>query len=494
MNTIFGRMVLAIISAFVFVISTTTMHSQFIEDALRYSQPNGIITARAGALGIAYTGISDDYAAIFYNPAGLSLITKSELTFGMGFQRTANSVNFMQQATDLSANDAYLSSFGMVFPFQTKVGNASIGFGYLLESNFANKYQYNGFNPRNTMTAYQAAYGTRNYQDNWANHVWLANDDLYSPIKDSLYQSAFIEEKGGLHDVIAGVAFDVAPSVSVGLNIIGKFGNYAYNRNYNESDLYNKYNAYDSVGWSNLDFQSLRIDETIKQDVFGITGSIGLQGRISKFMRLNANIKFPTYYQIDEDYNVYAQSTFDDGWQPNPYDPEDPFEISYRIKTPFTYSAGLSFHAEGLTITGGIEYMDATQVEFSDANGQNVTNIGDIRRYFESLNREIVRQLVGQVSWGIGAEWDLPLLPIVVRAAFQSTTSPYTFDVAGADNNMIMLGGGLYLANNVRLDGFFRWNSYAQQRTNYGTDISNGSFYKIATSPLNIALQLTFRY
>jgi len=469
------------------------LFGQYIEDAVRYSNPNGIITPRAAGLGISYAGIADDYAALYYNPAGLSLVTKTELTFGIGFQRNSNSVDFSNTLTNFSANDAYISNAGLVAPFKTKAGNAAIGLGYVLESNYTNKYEYMGFNPTNTMTAYQANYGTRNYENNWAYHVWLANEDLYTPIVDSLTQSAYVQESGGLHDVIGGAAFDLSPSVSAGFNIIGKWGNYGYTRNYTETDSYNKYNEFDSVNFSNLDFNTLFVDESIKQKIFGITGSIGLQARIAEFMRIGATIKFPTYYEVNEDYSVYVRSRFDDNWEPNPYDPAEPAEIAYKITTPFTYSAGMSFYAAGITFTAGIEYIDATQLTFSDANGEEVTNIDEIRRYFDALNRDIAKELVGQVTWGVGAEWEIPKLPVVVRGSFQSTTSPYSIDVPGASNFAFALGGSIYLADNVRLDGVFRWNTMNQVRTNYGTS-EYGSYYELNTNPLNVGMQITYRY
>ena len=129
-------------------------NAQFIEDALRYSVPNGVITQRAGGLGISYLGLSDDYASLLLSPAGLSLISKSELSVGFGFQTNSTDVTFQNQVTGFTGNDAYLSHAGLIGPFKTKIGNAAVGIGYMLESNFSNTYEYSGFNPNNTMIAH----------------------------------------------------------------------------------------------------------------------------------------------------------------------------------------------------------------------------------------------------------------------------------------------------------------------------------------------------
>src|SRR5258708_1085372 len=62
--------------------------AQLIEDAVRYTNPDAPISPRVGALGVSYFGISDDGSAIFYNPAGLQFIKKSEVSAGFGVTNT----------------------------------------------------------------------------------------------------------------------------------------------------------------------------------------------------------------------------------------------------------------------------------------------------------------------------------------------------------------------------------------------------------------------
>ena len=142
------------------------------------------------------------------------------------------------------------------------------------------------------------------------------------------------------------------------------------------------------------------------------------------------------------------------------------------------FRSGISLNAAGITFSAGVEYVDVTQLEFSDA-----------LKEIEDLNMRIVQELVGQTSWGFGVEYEIPLVPIVARASFQSTTSPYQQDVAGASIKNFAVGGGIYLADNIRLDGLFRWTDYSQLRTNYAN-----SRYVMNINPMNLSLQLTYRY
>ena len=156
--------------------------SQFIEDALRFSSTNGFISARTGGLNIAYHGVSDDMSALLFNPAGLSLIAKSELGLGLGFTRNNSKTNYLGKINEFNSNDAFITSFGVVAPFITKQGNAAVGIAYFQDNNYKDNYEYQAINPKSTMIDYYSRYGTRKKEDNYTYHLWLANENLYTPV------------------------------------------------------------------------------------------------------------------------------------------------------------------------------------------------------------------------------------------------------------------------------------------------------------------------
>jgi len=454
-------------------------NAQSIEDALRYTRNNGYITPRAAGLNVSYYGISDDLAALAYNPAGLSLIGKTELSFGFGFSTFSTETNFLNNKIPFNSNDEYITHAGLAVPFKTKQGNGAVGLAYFLESNFDNNMKYEAFNPYSTMANYYATNGTRVRANNLAYQLYLTDSiRLYTPIVDSLQQKAFIQESGGLHNIIGGISFDLSEYVSLGVAIQGKWGTYDYRRRYSEEDIYNKYNYFDNINWTNIDFNLLEVDEKIEQKITGISGSLGIQARFEDLLRFGANIRFPTFYEIEDVSSIKAKSFFENG---DNYSFQKGYESSYKLRTPFVYSAGVSFHALDITFAFGIEYKDVTQTKFSDALDE-----------IEDLNLAIVQELVGQTTWGFGIGYELPIAPVVARASFSSTTSPYVKDIPGASLQTVALGGGVYLAPNIRLDGVFRWNSISELRTNYGN--SSDSRYTFKNKPLDIGLQLTYRY
>jgi hypothetical protein len=458
--------------------SAQSATAQFIEDGLRFSQPNGYITPRAGGLGVAYHGIADDFAALYFNPAGLSLLGKNEVTLGLGFMRNATETNFFENKAPFQVNSTTVTHAGFSAPFKINGRNAAISIGYALENNFDNIVKIDGFNTSSSIIPSLVA------PDTEAELVRIGlggfvGGQFVTPLRDSLQQTANIQEDGGLHTVSGGAGFDLTDWVSAGFAITAKGGQYTYTRNYKETDVYNKYKNWDQTNYTDIDFQSLEMRENLVQDIEGVSATLGVQGRIANFMRVGVTVKSPTFYQVKEQFSTDLTANYDTG---KPYTSEgEELTNSYNFTTPFIFGAGLSFNALGMTFSAGAEYNDVTQMEFSDATNEVM-----------DMNFEAKESLNGQTTWGVGVEYDVPVAPIILRASYTTITSPYKQDIAGANARIAALGAGIYLASNVRLDGMFRWTDVSQLRANYGN--GSGSQYTMQQRPLNIALQLTYRY
>lgn len=463
-------------------ISSASVYSQYVEDALRYGLPNGLITPRVAGLNVAYHGVADDMGALFYNPAGMILVKSNELSMGLNFQVNSVESMYKNNLDEFSSNNEGITNVGLISSFDRQGGKKSaIGIAYYKESDFYNTFDYAGFNEQSTLIANQ----TKNWQyddpnDNWVNRLRLAENG-YTPYEDSLFQRGQIDSRGGIHTITGGAAFEVNEYVSLGFALTGKWGGFTYDKSYYETDIHNNYNTVGREPYEDL--HELEFIETVDQDVAGFSATLGIQARIEDFMRFGASVKLPTWYQVDETYKQDVNLTFDDNSNSNFSTGTVP--NSYKITTPFIYSAGFSFHALGLTFASGIEYSDVSQLEFSDA-------MFDV----ESLNKIIVRELVGQTTWGFGLEYQLPWLPFMARASYASTTSPYQQDIANAAKSWLSLGGSVFLGEKVRLDAVMRWTDLSEQRVNYGSinDPENYSTYIITQKPLNISLGLTYRY
>lgn len=456
------------------------LRAQFIEDGLRLAQNNGIITARAGALGSAYSGISDDFAALYYNPAGLTLLPKSELSIGLQLHRNTNTTDYFASSTRLNGNSQAINNIGFVSPLNLGKTNASIAIGYMLESDFDDDYKTVGRSNSSIVDAWMRS----NSPTNIAYELFLAdsiNGQLVSPIHGGLNQNATVLESGGMHSISGGLAFDIAPTVSIGFALNGKWGNYSYDRRYTETDDLNTYNYLDDVNFTNVDLSSLTVRETLDQDIAGIGATLGLQGRIDNVMRFGITIKTPSYYSISERFSQKYTATFDDGdVYAYPSDTEDRGKNSYSVTTPFVFNTAMSFHMAGLTVAGAVEYSDLSQVEFSSSLIE-----------IEDLNLDIAEQLTGRLVWGVGAEYDTGILPVALRAGVTSGSSAYSQSTSEDTYTTYSAGAGIYFASNIRVDAMFSTRNTTQQRSLYNAP---GGTFSVDKTMSQFAMQFIYRF
>ena len=80
-------------------------------------QPNTGTGARALGLGNAFTGIADDFTAVWWNPAGLGQIKKFELTGGFNHFNYSDDATFLGNTTNYSNSATNLNNLGFVCPF-----------------------------------------------------------------------------------------------------------------------------------------------------------------------------------------------------------------------------------------------------------------------------------------------------------------------------------------------------------------------------------------
>jgi long-subunit fatty acid transport protein len=86
--------------------------------------------ARALGLGGTYTGIADDFSAVWWNPAGLSQVKRIEMQASIARAGYSNSTNYYGSPFDGSTSGTRLNNLGIVFPVPVYQGALSFAFGY----------------------------------------------------------------------------------------------------------------------------------------------------------------------------------------------------------------------------------------------------------------------------------------------------------------------------------------------------------------------------
>jgi long-subunit fatty acid transport protein len=455
-------------------------HAQFKEDALRLGSQGYGVGARSLGMGNAYTGVANDYSALFWNPAGLAQARYGEFSFGLSYLNDKDNSKFFGKSDSYTSSGTNLNTLGLVYPVPTRRGSLVFAFGYDRQSNFTSGMAFDGFNPLSSIIQTWAPNGTKYPQDiTMAERLELAHVDtvagtFISPINGNVTQRGEVSEGGGLNNWSVGGAVDMARNVSVGVTLSYVAGSYRYDRNYHEL-------AAQGLYASPFDLKELVVDEFIDGDISGFNAKFGLLYRVPDVFRLGLAIKTPTSFTVKETFGTTGTSHF---WSVDPsgyssYGPEETNgSDEYTVHTPWVFSAGASLSLWRLMVSGDVDYTDWTELQFTDANSDL-----DI----QGLNRDIRSSFRPTANVRGGAELDLYVRP---RAGFIYNKSPYKGDPGSFDQKYLTLGVGLPLGESTMLDLGYAYGWWDTYRVNY--DATSRVDEKVTTN--NFILTLTHRF
>ena len=175
--------------------------AQDLTDALRPFRGVSGLGARAIALGGAYTSISNDFTATFWNPAGLTQIQKSSVYTSIGHLAHSADISFgSDQVSPLTESYTRLDGIGLVYksPFSRKNIVWAIG--------------------RNTLFGF---------------------DNKISVQTGGIGENLSIIETGEIHAWTGAVAAEISPRTSFGISVNWLRGSddYDFSENSGESSI-----------------------------------------------------------------------------------------------------------------------------------------------------------------------------------------------------------------------------------------------------------------
>ncbi len=456
------------------VAGTSVGLAQFPEDALRLATPSVGVGARAFGMGDAYTGVANDFSAIYWNPAGLAQLEKGEFSFGMNFQGIKNTSTFYGTETPFSQSATTVNTAGFAIPVPTKRGSLVVAFGYNRSASFTNPLSFEGFNPTSSFIQTSAPDGAlypSDLSNAWAYQLYLANLDTVSgryisPIKNRLTQSGTVSEGGGINDWSGALAFEAARNLFVGVTLTYHAGSYNYDRTYVEEDRNDIYQAFP------FDFRKLTYNDYVNDNISAFGARFGVLYRGGDLLRVGMAVKVPSYYHVSETFGTRASSYFDNG-DVYPVDKAytEEYVNDYHVWTPWVFSGGVSFNFWWFVITGDIEFTDWTGMEFVDSPQEILDNNSLIRQEFKPT-----------LDYRIGAEVDLFGSGLRVRAGLGMQNSPYKEDAAPIPGNFFTtdynrrsasVGLGIPLGSTAMFDLGYRISWWKNYRENYAPDPSS---------------------
>lgn len=465
---------------------STFSAAQFSEDALRYSTRGTGVGSRALAMGNAYIGVSDDYSAALWNPAGLAQLRRLEFTGGISSFGLTNDATFLGRKASEEVTATSLDDIGFVFPFPTIKGSLVFAFGYNRIADYASTHSFNAYNNQSSIIptlydadpAYDVAFST-----------FLTNIDGYSAVQKNVQQSALVKEGGNLGQWSFAGAIDVEENISFGISLNIVTGSYDYARNYLEEDINNVYNNAQAnlpVDSAYLRFDKFYHDRYINSEISGGGFTFGMMYRAERY-RVGIIAKTPTSVTVKETYSDAGESVFDNAgtWQNTPTTKHS-FEATneYGVRSPWTLGVGASFYIiPELLIAADIEQTDWTQIQWIDNS------------VLEKGNSALQKEFRAVTSYRVGGEFDIPSTDVRVRGGYAVTPSPYKNDPSSFDQVVYSAGAGIFLQRNVVLDGAVAFGSYKSFRNQYTfPGITNASRTDEAISTTSINVTLSYRF
>lgn len=444
-----------------FVIPGSVLFSQNFNDALRLSFPGIGSSAKALGMGNSYTALSYDFSGTMFNPAGLGFANRFEFSGSLEYDSFNNDVTFFDNLTSYSNSATNLNQFGFVFPMPTTRGSLVFALGFNQTKSFNSAVQFDGFNNTNTSLIQEMA----SQNDDITYELFLTDaTGIQTPINGQLNQSGDITESGRINKWSLSGAIEVAQSVFVGatLNIIS--GDYRSDRRYYEDDTRNIYDSSvrtDPEEPLTADFQTFFINDILEWDLSGWDAKIGFLYVLPEGLNLGASIKFPSQFTVNEKFFVDASSEFADAVFY--LDPPIDNEYEYDIKTPFEFTGAAAYSVSGVTLSGEVNYIDYTQMEFG----------GDLDEALISRNNKDIKELfMGVVNYNLGVEYILPYPSLALRAGFIMQPSAYKDGPSEYDRKFITAGIGISPNKKFSLDFAYAYGWWKNFGDNYGADVS----------------------
>lgn len=422
---------------------TSTLYAQNYVDAVRFSRPEDLGSARYMALGGAFSALGNDLSATSMNPAGIAVYRASEASFSTYFRATNTDNSYY--GTSTSENDYQLrfSQFGIVMSSQKdNSSRVNIGLRYHRTNDYGFEQKVEGtntdgsivdqwiddaidFSPNssdlfNKGLIYQqlaADVELMGFDPNtgWEQHAW----------GDNVKQVQYFESRGGKGVFGIDLGYQQDDEWHFGASLEFPTITYELNEEYSESN-------YDAAS----EFVNMKWTNNYQLNGFGVQLKIGALYTPEKLGRFSVYFHTPTYWSFEQQGSTSMESN--DIFDAYFYSDQPFGRYNWTMFTPLKFGAGYAyvFNKQGLI---SIDY-NVQNMSWASADGEFY---GDL----DEMNDNIDSELQTWHDFRIGTEWKFD--NIFVRGGYHLTTSPF---VTASPTSVQYSGGIGYKANKWGFD------------------------------------------
>lgn len=453
-----------------------TAQGQYLQDVLRFSQPEQGATARFKGLGSAQTALGGDLSSISGNPAGLGFFGQSDISISFDYANDLNKAGYFGTKSQYSVDKLGLDQVGAVFhiPARRARGsnltfgwlNFNVGVGYNKTNNFNTTVGFTGVNPESSISDFMAyeAYETGNVYGDFG---WDAGFIDEQPVGDQYdyvamttldnIQTVTNREKGFQSETNISFGANYSNRLYIGASMAfthisndvnylymedGSMADYGYIFSMNPGSRFvdaghKDYSVYNPLLESEYEYDNEYWSTTTGN---GFNAKVGLIFKPVDYLQIGVSATTPTWYKLTNDYEDYFGVTnyLADGTE-MPFESEgEPSYYDYNLRSPYRINGGVAALFDQGLISADIEYVDYASMTFTSVNS---TTDND-------MNQQIRDNYTGAVNFRIGGEY-LVAPGFLLRAGYGHTGSPYTdFE---STTQRVSAGIG-YRMNNVYVD------------------------------------------
>ncbi len=474
--------------------------AQFIEDGLRLVDNPLMINARSLGMGNAFTGVADDFSAIYFNPGGLALIRRPEFSFGLTSVSTSNDATYLGSTTNGTNSNILLNNIGFVLPFPVLRGSMVFAVGYNRVNDFTGQMSFSAFNGANSLIP---KLYNKNSDADLAWNLGLEDTTGATPLQKDLTQQGKVTESGGLNQWAFSGSVEVMQNLSIGATVGIVTGSYRWDRQYSEIDTRNLYQDLIAGREDAVDFREFRLDESMMQDYSGWNATLGMMYNYEDRARVGLAVKTPSFVGVKENFSGTGRSWFANASYRVDGDPTlNPELLSYSdyeydIRTPWIFSLGVSgTPVDFLTLAGSVDAIDYTQMEFSGAANRSDELV------LNDLNDQIRSSLRSTLNYHLGLEATVPHTGLQVRGGFQLRKSPFKDDPSDYDTKTLSIGLGYLFESTFQVNATWVHSSYSTFQTQLFSAVTSyeglGDEYKFRTdekrTSTGVMLSIAYRF
>ena len=385
------------------------------------------VGAKATALGGAFTGVADDYSALFYNPAGLGQIKKSNVFVSFSHMNRSDKATSGGNEVMDEASYTKLDAFGIVLPVPTSRGSLVFSFGY---------HRVRGFD------GILSAEGPFSLEIEDYDQIFLL-DDLYGEYEEL--------KEGSLGVTSFGGSAEVAPNVFLGgaLNFWNGSRDYSwwyeetggiwYFEPIPEDPNYYEFMVPDIVG-----------NDHYKEKYSGVNLTIGTLIKSNKYFQLGAAIHTPVTLKGKRDWDYFISETVYEGYEDEQEDDvTDEGFFESKVQMPWQFRIGGAIHAGPVMLTGGVELIDYSQIQYkTDPPDDTYLNRSEV-------NAAIRRNFRSTINPKFGCQFTVPKAEIMLRGGYAIYKSPLKEGTSSYDRKVWSIGIGVPVADQFIFDAAY---------------------------------------